>query len=130
MPESHVLIDTDVFIDFLRGEQKASDLFNTLKSNQTKIAYSVITLFELLIGCKNKAETKHIQAFLNKYKQLHLSKDVSEKAIELFASYRLSHGLKIPDTLIAASAISHGIPLISKNQKDYRFIINLVLLPY
>ncbi|WP_245536663.1 PIN domain-containing protein [Thiothrix nivea] len=50
--------------------------------------------------------------------------------MELLQQYRLSHGLLIPDGLIAATAIEAGIPLISKNQKDYRFIQELQLLPY
>ena len=44
--------------------------------------------------------------------------------------YRLSHGLLIPDALIAATAIEADTPLVSKNQKDYRFIKDLQLLPY
>ena len=42
--------------------------------------------------------------------------------------YRLSHGLLTADSLIAATAITQGIPLLSKNQRDYRFIAGLNLL--
>jgi len=45
-------------------------------------------------------------------------------------SYRLSHGLVIPDSLIAATAIVLNYPFITKNQRDYRFIQGLNLLPY
>jgi predicted nucleic acid-binding protein len=44
--------------------------------------------------------------------------------------YRLSHGLLIPDALIAATAINFNIPLLTKNQSDYRFIKEVNLLPY
>lgn len=48
---------------------------------------------------------------------------------------RTSGGLLIPDALIAATAVVNGMPLISKNQRDYRFIEygfieRLDLLPY
>jgi predicted nucleic acid-binding protein len=36
----------------------------------------------------------------------------------------------IADSLIAATALVHDVPLISKNQADYRFIKGLNLLPY
>ncbi|KJR43537.1 PilT protein [Candidatus Magnetoovum chiemensis] len=44
--------------------------------------------------------------------------------------YRLSHGLLIPDALIAATAIIRDESFISKNQRDYRFINELKLLAY
>lgn len=52
------------------------------------------------------------------------------KGVTLLQQYRLSHGLLIADALIAATATETGIPLISKNQRDYRFIEGLQLLPY
>lgn len=51
-------------------------------------------------------------------------------AIELLKRYRLSRGLLIADALISATAIVHDAKLVSKNQRDYRFITELHLLPY
>jgi len=50
--------------------------------------------------------------------------------VELLRMYRLSHGLLIADRLIAATAIVWSYPFVTKNQKDYRFIQDLNLLPY
>jgi hypothetical protein len=50
--------------------------------------------------------------------------------VGLLHQYRLSHGLQIPDAVIAATALTEGVPLVSKNQRDYRFIPDLQLLPY
>jgi predicted nucleic acid-binding protein len=41
-----------------------------------------------------------------------------------------SHGLLIPDALIASTALYLNMNLATKNQRDYRFIENLKLLPY
>ena len=46
--------------------------------------------------------------------------------IEQFAK---SHGLLIPDAIIAATAIIHEIPLYTENIKDFKFIPNLELIP-
>nr|BAG28258.1 hypothetical protein [Desulfotignum balticum] len=59
-----------------------------------------------------------------------LDNRTSDTATKLLKTYRLSHGLLIADALIAATAIVNGIQLISKNQKDYRFIEQLELLEY
>ncbi|WP_392533314.1 hypothetical protein [Nostoc sp. C117] len=53
-----------------------------------------------------------------------------ETAVNLLWSYRLIHGLLIADSLIAATAIVGNYPVITKNQRDYRFIQGLNLLPY
>ena len=59
-----------------------------------------------------------------------LSEPISEIAVDLLRRYRLSHGLLIADGLISATALSYGIPFITKNERDYRFIANLRLLSY
>jgi len=53
-----------------------------------------------------------------------------DKATQLLRQYRLSHGLLIADGFIAATAIAWRHPLASKNQRDYRFIEELMLLSY
>jgi predicted nucleic acid-binding protein len=52
------------------------------------------------------------------------------EAVALLKQYRLSHALGIPDALIAATALGEEIPLVTKNQRDFRFIPDLKLLPY
>jgi len=52
---------------------------------------------------------------------------ISDRFIQLIASYSLSHRLAIPDALIAATAIEHGMSLYTLNLKDFRFIAGLHL---
>jgi len=40
----------------------------------------------------------------------------------------LSHNLLIADSLIAATALSLDMPLVSKNQRDHRFIADIKAL--
>jgi hypothetical protein len=61
---------------------------------------------------------------------INLNEAVANMAVSLLEKYRLSHGLLIADSLIAATAINWNCPLASKNQRDYRFLPNLDLLPY
>ncbi len=85
---------------------------------------------ELIVGCRNKAELRDLELFLHRFEVLKITDQISDKAVELLQQYRLSHGLLIADSLIAATAIEYGEPLITKNQRDSRFINGLNLLPY
>ena len=85
---------------------------------------------ELIVGCRNSNELEALMQFLKHFVVLHLERTASEQAVDLLRRYRLSHNLLIADALIAATAMSRDIPLISKNQRDYRFIDALNLLSY
>jgi predicted nucleic acid-binding protein len=123
------IIDTDILIDAAQKVHEAVDCLEALERNSA-LSASVITQMELLAGCRNKTEQRHIERFLQRFQILKLTEQISDIALALLGRYRLSHGLAIPDALIAATAITSKYPLISKNQKDFRFVKGLQLLPY
>jgi predicted nucleic acid-binding protein len=61
------------------------------------------------------------------YDILHLNEGISQMAVKLIEGYSKSHGLKIPDALIGATALYFGIKLFTYNGKDFRFIKDLRL---
>lgn len=124
-----ILIDTDILIDVARSIDQAIDRLNAEAQNAT-LVISVVTQMELLVGCRNAIELQNLQRFLERYASIRLNEAISDQAIQLLTTYYLSHGLLIPDALIAATAMTLNIPLLSKNQRDYRFIPALNLLPY
>jgi predicted nucleic acid-binding protein len=129
MPAGLLLIDTDVLIDYSRGIEKTKGILKNLEPNYN-LAISVVTQLELMVGCENKVDFKSLQKFLSNFEIIQLSKSTSEKAVDLFKKYRLSHGVLIPDMLIASTALTLEIPLLSKNRKDFRFINELDLIGY
>jgi predicted nucleic acid-binding protein len=129
MPTGLLLIDTDVLIDYSRGIEKTKGILKNLESDHI-LAISVVTQLELMVGCENKSDFKSLQKFLSNFEIIQLSKSTSEIAVDLFKKYRLSHGVLIPDILIASTALTLEIPLLSKNQKDFRFINKLDLIEY
>ncbi len=124
-----VLVDTDILIDISRGDHTAIKFLEDLESHMD-VAISVITQMELIVGSENKRELRIIEEFVSRFEILPLTELASEKAVALLRKYRLSHGLLIADAFIAATAIVNKMPLASKNQRDYRFISDLALLPY
>ncbi len=124
-----VIIDTDILIDVARDVSEATGCLREIEHNAIP-AVSAVTQMELMIGCRNKKELKALDRFLSRFTILKISEAISERAVGLLRSYRLSHGILIADALIAATALNHERPLISKNQRDYRFIEALALLGY
>jgi len=124
-----VMIDTDILIDAGLGVSEAITCLELLEHNAC-LAVSVITQMELMVGCRNKKESKALERFLARFEILKLSEDISNKAVTLLRNFRLSHGILIPDALIAATALHLDCSFASKNQRDYRFIAGLHLLSY
>lgn len=124
-----VLVDSDVLIDFSRRSQQAINWLGQLEG-EYRIAVSDISRMELMVGARNKMELAVIESSLKRFVSISLSESISRLAVELIQQYRLSHGLLIPDALIAASALSWSIPLATKNQRDFRFIEKLRLVEW
>lgn len=124
-----ILVDTDVLIDVGLGVETARVHLEQLGQN-ADLAVSSVTQMELVVGCRNKLELRSLDRFLEQFEVISLSDAISRTAVQLLRRYRLSHGLLIPDALIAATAVGLNAPLSSKNQRDYRFIEELDLLPY
>ncbi len=124
-----VIIDTDILIDAGRGVREAIHCLSDIRK-QTSLAASTITYMELMVGCRNKRELEELDRFISRFQVIELNSRISSIASGLLHEYRLSHGLLIPDALIAATVIFLGCQFVSKNQRDYRFIENLNLLPY
>ena len=126
---SFTLIDTDILVDVGRGVNEAIDCIQRIEQHSI-LAASAVTQMELIVGCRNKAELDRLEVFLQRFRIQKITVNISDKAVELLQQYRLSHGLLIPDALIAATALERGSPFITKNQRDFRFITGLNLLAY
>jgi len=127
--KTRILIDTDILIDISQGIVTAIERIKKEELNN-ELCVSIITKMELIIGCRNKGEAEKLKKFLRRFYLINIDNNISNQASELIEKYYLSHGLLMADAFIASTAISSNISLLSKNQKDYRFITELNLLPY
>ncbi len=124
-----ILVDTDILIDAGRNLSEAVSFLENAE-NESSLTISAVTKMELIVGCRNKTELRALDEFLERFTQIRLSETITDISMILLRRYRLSHGLLIPDALIAATAISINASFATKNQKDFRFISNLDLLAY
>ncbi len=129
MPNSICIVDSDILIDIGRKDNTAIE---RLESEEKKsiLAISSISQMELIVGCRNKTELKYLEKFLDDFEIISLNYEITQKTIELLKEYRLSHGLLIPDSIIAATSLIFDASLLTKNQKDFKYIKELKLLNY
>jgi predicted nucleic acid-binding protein len=126
---SLTLVDTDIFVDAGRGVENAVNYLYQ-RHRPSSLALSVVTQMELMVGCQSRAELRKLDKFLKQFSVVKMSHLISDRAVELLRVYRLSHGLLIADSLIAATALVLKMPFVTNNQRDFRFIKGLKLLPY
>lgn len=89
---------------------------------------SSITYMELMVGALNKREVGIIKKAFSDFEIIEVSEAISIKAKNLIEKFTKSHGLLIPDALIASTALELGIPLCTSNIKDFKFIPDLELV--
>lgn len=119
------LVDTNIFIDFLRGDknpEKAKIAERFLVNNIDNIKISVITVTELYAGYKGKKEERQIKDLLDIYSIMDINIDVSVKAGYLKNKYGPSHNVCIGDCLIAATAILNDLTLVTANFKHFPMV--------
>lgn len=100
-----LLVDTDVFIDHLRGAV-------ALVPGRHRLHYSVVTRAELFAG---NTATKLSGQLLAPFRELAVDRAVAERGGRIAREF----GVRLPDALIAATALEHGLGLVTRNRKHF-----------
>lgn len=100
-----VLIDTDVFIDHLRGTVE-------LKPGRNRLHYSVITRAELFAW---NSATDLVSQLLAPFREVTVDRSVAERAGRVVREF----ALRMPDALIAATALENRLTLMTRNRKNF-----------
>ena len=107
------LIDTNAVIDYLDNKlpAKANAFIDGIHPN-----ISVITRIELLAWPGADERQVHI---LKEFVDIAGGFNLQEEIIQKTISIRKSHKTKLPDAIIAATSLVHGLTLITRNTKDF-----------
>ena len=126
MAKIGVLIDTDIFIDALKNVKCARELFRTSKVERF---CSILNKKELLSkGGLKDSERKKILDMLGKARVLRIDDDIHRKFFSLTKKYGSKEDL-FADYIIAATAWSKKLPLLTRNRKHFEQIEEITLLP-
>jgi predicted nucleic acid-binding protein len=108
-----ILVDTDVFIDHLRGARQ-------LAPGRHRLHYSVITRAELFAG---NTASNLVSTVLAPFREIPVDRTVAERAGRI----RRENNIRLPDALIAATAIDHNLGLATRNPSDFQPVGSLRL---
>ncbi len=126
----HVILDTDIFSEVLAGRDTAVALqATTYLQESRRFTISALTVFEVQKGLTHVHRPKTSREFTAHLPQLHVLPIRSEEA-ELGG---VIHGLLKRqgqpigeiDPLIAATAISYNLPLVTGNMEHYQRVVDL-----
>ncbi len=122
-------LDTDFIVDVLRGRPAAHRKLGELENEQ--LAFTTITLFELLFGAKissrkteNLAEVEKLIARLD---LLVFDARAAAIASTVHAELREENRIKFPDLFIGSIALANNLKLVTRNKKDFSKINGLEL---
>jgi len=130
MEIKRVLIDTNIYIEFLRGDEN----INNILSSADFIAFSVISIGEILAGFRiwsdDKKYLNELDEFLYSPRLIiyDIDSETSEFYAKIYNELRIA-GNPIPtnDMWIAALALQHGIKLLT-NDRHFTKVAGLFLI--
>jgi predicted nucleic acid-binding protein len=107
-----ILLDTDVLIDHIRGHHHL-DMGDT--------AISVITRTELFAGSERQESA--VEDLLEDCEEVGVDPQIARRAGQI----KRHTGLQIADALIAATALEHKLPLMTRNRRHFERVPGLTL---
>ena len=120
------LWDTNIVIYYLQGQfsKRAESYIDKLIAKSIP-AISVITEIELLCwNTETKSDLQLIKRFIKNIPVVQIDDVVKNKTIEI----RRIHKIKLPDAIIAASAIVNQIPLVTHDSKDFKRVKDIYII--
>jgi len=111
-----ILLDTNIVVELLRKSPTAAAWFEGLDERP---AISAVSLLELYAGTRSQRDERDVVAVRQQLTCLPINEDIGERAGALMRHYGKSHGMDIPDALIAATAEHHGLRLATLNVKHF-----------
>jgi predicted nucleic acid-binding protein len=108
--------DTDVLVDFLRGRPEALAFVD---AHIDEIVLSPIVVAELYAGVRGEPELAVLDALVSGFPVASLTAEVAKAGGLYRRTYGKSHGVGLPDAILAALAQSERAELKTLNVKHY-----------
>jgi predicted nucleic acid-binding protein len=116
-----VLLDSNILIDAGKGLPQA---FHEL-SRYRRHAISRINWIEVL-SVRDAAQAQVLSGLANSFEMIEVSIEIATRTVDIRRTTRL----KLADAMIYATALEHGLTLITRNTKDFNEQMPSVRIPY
>lgn len=128
MGNSGVVVDTSVFIEYLRAKnKKQTTLYRSVSKHNIYI--SSITLYELLMGATNNQKLQDVKLLTEDVIILPFDQEASQKSGEIYHKLRSSNKMiDFRDLFIAATCLIHNLPIKTLNIKHFKRVSGLKTL--
>lgn len=119
------LLDSNVVMGYLNQDATPGFINQFEQSLIEGAAVSVITIIEVL-GWRghNAASRANAEKLLGCMDEISLSTLVVQQTISL----RTVYSIKLPDAVIAATALTHGLKLVTRNLADFDRVVGLSII--
>ena len=107
------LVDSNIIIYHLNSEPIAT---NFLSQNYQNIAISQITFVEVLSFPFTPEQEEDVKRLLSKFTIIDITQSISNQAIQ----NKKIKKIKLPDNLIASTAMVNSLILVTRNIKDFK----------
>jgi len=115
-------LDTNAIVYYIKGDENVVPIFETAIGGAYPLYVSVITEAELFSYSRlNETEIDQIDNLLRTVSIISLD----SRLARLSGMIRRMYGVKLYDSVIAATALSTGSTLLTRNVKDFKKIAGL-----
>ena len=122
--EGH-LFDSNILIYHINGQLDSGMELLLSRCFESPAYISTVTAMEVLSWPGHSDESIEMTtAFLEVFDEITIDAEIKNAAIKIRRNYRL----KLPDAIIAATALHLGVPLITRNTRDFKDISELRLI--
>ena len=116
------LLDTNILIYYWKGDIPKGEMNRVEEILKHSFIISIITKIELLGWRKHTLDGYEIaRDFLDRAEILPVDDDLAEFTIEL----KRNNNIKLADALIAATALSNELVLVTRNEDDFSILPDL-----
>ncbi len=105
------VFDTNILVDYLNGVPAAKRELEQYE----EVSISVVTWIEILAGAEGIEDETVTRDFLSRFKIQPLDVPLAERAVKI----RRHHKIKLPDSIILATARELGRILVTRNTRDF-----------
>lgn len=111
------MIDSNILIYHFADEIPVEEQDRIKSIFKKSFNISIIAKIEFL-GWKRHTESgfKEAKEFLQKSRVIYIDENIASRTIKL----RKNHSIKLPDALIAATALNGGYILVTRNETDFK----------
>lgn len=119
MESQGMVVDTSIFIEFLRAKDKMKTALFLIPDNE-QIYISSVTLYELLMGASTPDKITDIKILTDEIPVLPFNDEVAEKSAEIYHQLRqLNKMIEFRDIFIAATCLVNNLPVKTLNKKHF-----------